>query len=172
MASIRPFAPSEWQTVRSFRLDALKNTPGAFALSHDVVAQWPETVWREEIRGATQQIFGLFDGDELIGITAVFTWRGDATGQTALLAMSYIRPQWRGRGLSRMFYDARFDWIRARPIFRRVIVSHRASNEASKRANQKHGFVQTERVAYEWPDGVTEDEVMYELSLSPSDPRK
>jgi len=79
--------------------------------------------------------------------------------------MSYILPQYRGRGLSRKFYETRLAWIRNHPKFKRIIVSHRASNEASRRANQKHGFVQTERSSHIWPDGQIEDEVFYELKI-------
>src|ERR1019366_3831136 len=99
------------------------------------------------------QVFGLFDKDKLIGVTAAFTFRGDSTGQTALLAGAFILPSYGGRGLSRMFYDARLFWIRGQPQFRRVIVSRRKSNEASRRPNQRYGFVRTEVVRRTWSDG-------------------
>lgn len=38
----------------------------------------------------------------LIGITAVFAWNSDPTGQAAILAMSFIVPEFRGRGLSHL----------------------------------------------------------------------
>ena len=163
--SIRALDPGEWKLLRDFRLKALESAPGAFALSHDECASWTEDAWRTEIAAPTHQIFGLFDGQTLIGITAAFTWRGDPTGQTALLAMSYIEPEYRGRGLSNTLYEARLDWIRRSGRFRKVHVSHRASNEASRRANQRHGFVRTGSAPFAWPDGTIEDEVHYELTL-------
>jgi len=163
--SIRAMEPADWAAVRAMRLAALKASPGSYSLSYDEVATWSEEFWQTEIKGADHQIFGLFDGQNLIGITAAFTWRGDQSGKTALLAMSFIAPEYRGRGLSRRLYDARLNWIAGQPQFRRVIVSHRASNEVSRKANQRYGFVQTKRVAYTWPDGVTEDEIFYELAL-------
>lgn len=163
---IRALDPAEWRMLRDFRLHALRSAPGAFALSHDACAAWTEGAWRAEISAPTHQIFGLFDGEKLIGITAAFTWRGDPTGQTALLAMSYIEPDYRGRGLSNTLYDARLDWIRRScRRFRAVRVSHRASNEASRRANQRHGFVKRGSEPFTWPDGTIEDEVHYELTL-------
>lgn len=162
---IRPLEPSEWEAFRHLRLCALKAAPGSFAASFDdEVRRLPEE-WCSEMGAPTHQVFALFDGEALIGITAAFTWRGDPTGQTAVLAMSFILPQYRGQGLSRLLYESRLAWIRDRPKFRRVIVSHRASNEASRRANQKHGFVFTGRESHVWPDGQTEDEVFYELKI-------
>jgi RimJ/RimL family protein N-acetyltransferase len=163
--SIRALDPDEWQMLRAFRLQALKSSLGAFAMSHDECASWTEDAWRAEIAAPAHQIFGLFDRQKLIGITAAFTWRGDPSGRTALLAMSYIEPEYRGRGLSNTLYEARLDWIRRSGRFRKVHVSHRASNQASRRANQRHGFVRTGSAPFTWPDGTTEDEVHYELTL-------
>ena len=164
--TIRALESSEWESFRDFRLESLKAAPGVFAISYDQAAAGPPEYWQTEIKGHDHQVFGLFDDKRLIGITAAFTYRGDLTGRTALLAMSFILPSHRGRGLSRLLYDARLAWIRAQPQFRRVLVSHRMSNEASRRANQRHGFVHTKNVPHTWPDGETEDEAFYELKIS------
>lgn len=163
--STRAIDPKEWESVRQMRLTALKSSPGSYWSSYDDVASLTEEFWRAEIKGEGHQIFGLFAEGELIGITAAFTWRGDKSGATALLAMSYIDPDYRGRGLSRKLYEARLDWIESQPQFRKVIVGHRASNEASQRANQRFGFVKIDRATHTWPDGAIEDEITYELVL-------
>jgi len=163
--SIRALDPAEWRMLRDFRLEALKSAPGVYALSHEECTSWTEERWRSGMSATTHQIFGLFDGTSLIGITGVFTWDSDPSGRTALLVMSYIEPGYRGRGLSQKLYAARLDWIRRSGRFHTVHVSHRASNEASRRANQRHGFVKTGAAPFAWPDGTLEDEVHYELAL-------
>jgi hypothetical protein len=80
---IRPFDPNEWRLFREFRLEALKAAPGVFATSYDEAAARSPQEWQDTIKGHAHQVFGLFDGQILIGITAVFTWRGDPSGQTA-----------------------------------------------------------------------------------------
>ena len=163
--SIRALNPDEWAIFRDLRLHALKSAPGVFATAYDDVASKLPEHWRATIQGAGNQVFGLFDDDRLIGITAVFTWNEDPLQQTALLAMSFILPEYRRRGLARLLYEARLEWIRAHPQFRRVVVSHRASNEASRRAMQQFGFVRTGSRPQTWPDGDTEDEITYELCI-------
>jgi RimJ/RimL family protein N-acetyltransferase len=163
--TIRPLETGEWRLFREFRLQALKAAPGVFATSYEEAAARSPQEWQATIRGLDHQVFGLFDGESLIGITAVFTWRDDPSGQTALLAMSFILPEYRGRGLSRLFYEVRLDWIRRQPQFKRVVVSHRVSNDASRRANQHHGFVPIGRNHNVWPDGESEDEITYELVI-------
>ncbi len=126
----------------------------------------PDDEWRRRIAGAGCVIFGLFAGDDLIGITGVVTDRDDPTGKTAVLVMSYIRPAYRGRGLTAQLYEARLNWIASQPQFTRTIVSHRASNEASARAIRRHGFTVIDRMPRTWPDGTTEDEVRYTRAAS------
>ena len=164
--SIRPFEPAEWKLFRDFRLNALQAAPGSFWGTYEDAMAKADEVWQDYMRrDATQQVFGLFDEDRLIGITAAFRHRGDPSGETAILAMSYIEPEYRGRGLSRLLYRARLDWIRAQPQLRRVVVSHRESNEISRAANQHFGYKYTGREPHTWPDGLTEDELFYELLI-------
>ena len=162
--TLRALTASEWIDVRDLRLHALKTEPGVFRSSFDKEAFEPPERWQETIQGDDHQLFGLFDEAQLIGITAVFTSRDDPTGQTALLAYTFIQPQYRGLGLSRLFYKARLDWIKSRPQYTRVVVSHRASNERSRHAILRHGFVESGDVERTWPDGATEPEITYELN--------
>jgi RimJ/RimL family protein N-acetyltransferase len=163
--TIRALQPDEWERFRAFRLAALQAAPGVFGTHHAEALQRPEAVWRSTIGGRSNQAFGLFDGDALIGITAVFRWAEDPSGNTAILAGSFIDAAYRGRGLSRLLYDARLAWIRQQRHFTRVVVAHRLSNEASRRANRHYGFVEFGRVPRDWPDGATEDEIFYELTI-------
>jgi len=162
---IRPFDRSEWEIFRNLRLQALTDEPGVFAASYDSAAALSPEEWQDTVQGPDHQVFGLFDEARLIGITAAFTWRDDPSGETALLAMSFIIPEYRGRGLSQLLYEARLIWIRTRSQFRRVVVYHRESNERSRRANQRFGFSVLQRASRKWPDGATEDEVLYELKM-------
>jgi len=163
--SIRALDRDEWEAFRDLRVRAMQLHPGVFSLAREEILTWTPEDWRAEIAAPTHQIFGLFDGETLIGSTAAFTFRGDPSGTTALLAGSFIEPRYRGRGLSNELYKARLDWIRDSGRFCRVLVSHRASNETSRRANQRHGFVTTKTESRTWPDGVAEDEIFYELAL-------
>ncbi len=130
--TIRPLDAAEWRALRDIRLFALQTEPGVFFASYDGELALPDDEWRRRIAGAGCVIFGLFAGDDLIGITGVVTDRDDPTGKTAVLVMSYIRPAYRGRGLTALLYEARLNWIASQPQFTRTIMSHRASNEAPR----------------------------------------
>ena len=167
--AIRALRCDEWQAFREFRLHALREARSVFGSSYEAEATKTPQEWQDLVSSASHQAFGLFDGERLVGITATFPWKQDPSGETAVLAMSYILPEHRGRGHSRMLYEARLDWIRTRPQFKRVVVSHRESNETSRRAIRRHGFVVTHRAPHLWHDGTTEDEIFYELLLAQRD---
>jgi RimJ/RimL family protein N-acetyltransferase len=159
----RALGPEDWEAFRDVRLHALRTEPGVFLSSYDREAAFLPAEWRSRLDGIGRCMFGLFDGEALIGLTGVITDATDPSGRTALFVASYLRPEHRGRGLSAYFYEARLAWVRAQRQFARVVVSHRAGNEPSRRANQRFGFREVDRVVRTWPDGTPGEEVRYEL---------
>lgn len=155
--------------VRSIRLEALQSDPGVFGSNYARESGYDEATWRRWSASANKAVFLLFDGDAVVGLTGVVTMSpdpdcADSQGPTALCVASYLPPAYRGRKLSRWFYEARIAWARAQG-YRRIVTAHRLSNLASKQANQHFGFTEIQREPHRWSDGVDEPEVVYELSL-------
>jgi GNAT superfamily N-acetyltransferase len=161
--NIRPLLPSEWETFRDLRLYALQSAPGMFESTYAQAATRSEADWRALLSGERQQIFGMFDHDKLVGIAGVFASKDDPA--TAHLVMDFILPEFRGKGLWQRMYAARLDWVRGRKDFRRAIVAARESNAPSLGAMRAAGFAQIRHETHTWPDGVTEDEIWFELKL-------
>jgi RimJ/RimL family protein N-acetyltransferase len=165
--NLRALGPDDWEVFREMRLCALQHHQGVFGDNYDESRQRPDEYWHETLNGQGKGVFGLFDGQKIIGITAIFTDREDPSGQTAVLAMSYILPEYRGHKLSRLLYTARIDWAKDQPQLTRIVVSHRESNEASRRANQAFGFKYIGSKEKVWPDGITENQCLYEMRIRP-----
>lgn len=163
--SIRKLGENDWRLLKKIRLKALKSDPLVFGSNYEYESQFAETDWRSRLQAEDSAIFMLFAKETPIGMTGVSVFWDDETGKTAIFWGSWLAPDFRGKGLSKLMYETRIEWARAHPTVRRIIVSHRASNVASKYANQKHGFVFTRTHEKVWSDGETEDEVCYELLL-------
>lgn len=163
--TIRPLTESDWEALREIRLRALRTEPGVFFRAYAEEVDKTDDEWKEWARGGDGRMFGLFASGRLVGITGAVPWREDPSGATAVLVASYIAPEYRGLGLTSLFYDARLSWIRSQPRFKRIIVSHRRTNEPSGRAIRRNGFTHAGTVSRTWPDGTVDDEVCYEMNL-------
>lgn len=162
---IRPLTPEDWESFRTIRLQSLRECPGVYLSSHEAESTMTPEEWQGLLDGNGKCIFGLFQHATLNGIGAVFTSREDESGKTAVLAMWFIRNSARGLGLSQNLFQAGVDWAKAQPQFSRIIVSHRAGNEGSRKANRKLGFRPTGQRLTDWPDGAREYRFSYELRI-------
>jgi RimJ/RimL family protein N-acetyltransferase len=160
--SIRQFGIGDLAVYKAMRLEALQTEPGMFGNSYAMEAAFAEADWMKRVSSENSAVFGLYCGDELAGITGIVinTERPDE----AYMTQSYIRIAHRGKGLSRMLYEARLGWAKEKNI-KRLVIGHRERNTISKSANQRYGFKYTHRENRTWPDGETEDMVYYELLL-------
>jgi RimJ/RimL family protein N-acetyltransferase len=163
---LRELEGEDWEALRDLRLHALETELGRFFRSPSEEREKSEDEWRALAAGDERhQLFGLFDGDVLVGMTGVVADADDPSGATASLGMSYVKPEYRGRGFGARYYEARLAWARARPQFTRAVVGHRRSNAASRHLIERFGFRWIEDLPHRWPDGAEEDDVCYELPL-------
>jgi RimJ/RimL family protein N-acetyltransferase len=163
--SIRPLLPGDWQLYRTIRLQALQTDPRCFSSTFARENANADQKWQNQLDNPDVGTFGLFCDQNIIGLTGIGIKRDDLTKRWARLWGSWIAPAHRGCGYSDLLYTARLDWARAHPTIEWIEVSHRDGNEASRRANQRHGFLFTHRTPYAWADGGKEDEIFYQLRV-------
>jgi RimJ/RimL family protein N-acetyltransferase len=163
--TIRRLTEDNWLAFSQVRLTALQTDPKVFGSNYERESQMTEAEWRSRLQAKDNAIFLIYENETLIGMTCVSIDRDDATKKTALLWGSWLAPHVRGKGLSKLMYQTRINWAKQQPTAEKIIVSHRASNLASERANQKHGFVTTHKNEKVWTDGATEYEIFYELKI-------
>lgn len=161
--SIRKFEPCDWDAFKLIRLEALLNEPLVFCPSTNETERSNEE-WKALLNEDRKPIFGLQYKNEIVGLTGLVQDREDPSGDTALCVMSYIRKEHRGKGLSRLLYETRIHATKALG-YKKIRTAHRASNEASRKANQHFNFVVIDKRPRTWPDGAVEDIIIYELSF-------
>ncbi len=159
---IRQLVPTDWQGFKAIRLQALQLERAVYCASYEDMKDMPDDFWQERLVDNNFGYFGLYYDNELIGLSGVV--RDPAKKHEAEFIASYIRKEHRGNGHSKLFYEARIDWAKANGITH-IIISHRESNLASKKANQHFGFQFTHSVPRLWHDGKWEENVYYELFL-------
>ncbi len=150
------------ELFKTIRLEALLKEPHLLGVTFEIESRMSDGEWLKRLRGPASAYFALKLGEECVGLTGIVTNRDNP--KQAILIASYIREEHRRKGGSESLYKVRLEWAR-RHGFEEVRVSHRASNEPSRKANQKHGFEYTHSEPHTWNDGAVEDEVFYRLRL-------
>jgi RimJ/RimL family protein N-acetyltransferase len=159
---LKRFEASDWKLYRAIRLKALAISPAVYGSHYQLEWEFDDQYWIDRLENDKNAIWGLYHKDELVGVTAANSNPDDP--EEVRFTHSFILPEHRGKGLSALFYKARIDWARERHI-KTVIVTHRGGNDASRAANQRHGFQYTHTERRLWPDGEEDDHLFYKLKL-------
>jgi len=163
--SVRTLTYDDCDQLAALRAEAEINNPGMFASTYEKLTQNTPDDWRSHLSGGNKCVFGLCTEQKIIGVTGVFTWKDDPDQATGIVATVYISPAYRGLKLSDMLHRACIVWAMGYRPWRRIVASHRADNLDSGRAIERQGFTFSHRKPHTWSDGVTSDEVWYELDL-------
>jgi RimJ/RimL family protein N-acetyltransferase len=141
---IRRLREEEAPLYKFMRLEAIKTEPAMFRCSTPAEADLTDEQWVERIKNP-RAIFGLWANDELVGMTSLLL----LNDHEAYLGQSYIKKEHRGQGLSGLLYKVRMA-LASELRLKRLSVSHRESNIASKAANQRFKFQYSHRETANW----------------------
>lgn len=160
---ILPLTIKEVGAYKNIRLKALLTDPGVFRSSYDEEANMPDSYWQNRLAKSNACIFGLYKESLLVGITGIAI---EEAGH-GYLTHTYILPEHRGQGLSKLFFETRITWAKNRGL-QRLVINHRKSNHASRANILKYGFVFTHAEDVLWQDGASEELLHYELYIYPT----
>lgn len=161
----RQWQEADWLTYKTIRLEAVSRHGGLFGASFEFEASQPDDFWKARLADPDKgTVFGLYDGSMVIGLTGIYRdWNGRAG--VAVLCMSYIREEYRGKGLSNLLYKARIDWAKAKGDINLLVVGHREGNNSSKGANQRWGFRLQKIEDLVYGNGEKAKDYVYELKI-------
>src|SRR5579871_1215765 len=94
---IRKLRPDEAGLFRAIRLEALRRHPEAFGASLEIEAAKPLDWFAERL--SRSDVFGAFNGAELIGVAGFATYDGPKRAHKGFLWTMFVRPDARGKGV-------------------------------------------------------------------------
>ncbi|PWJ24018.1 RimJ/RimL family protein N-acetyltransferase [Branchiibius hedensis] len=94
---VRLLLEEDWQTYRQARLDALQDSPDAFAASYEDEEKLDESEWRDRMN-RSRRLLAEKDG-ETVGVVSVGS-RPDTDDRTTELFGLWVVPQQRGSGVA------------------------------------------------------------------------
>ncbi len=164
--AVRVLSARDSADFREIRLEALLIDGRYFAASYEEEKDYTDDHW---MRWCTERpdncVMGLFAETELVGITTAMSWGEDATGRTVFFGRSFIKPEYRGKGLAALLYGARIDWAKKNPLYTEGVVFHREGNWLSKQINEKFGARYWQTRSMRWADGQVADALWYKIQL-------
>lgn len=114
MISIRPIETTEWQLYRDLRLQALRDSPDAFASTHKAEAARADELWSARIAaafssGSDRALFAL-NGTEVCGLA----WGklSSTEAGTVDLFQMWVDPKSRGLGAGRALLNGVLAWAK------------------------------------------------------------
>jgi ribosomal-protein-serine acetyltransferase len=88
--SIRRWNEYDWEVFKAIRMEAVTGYSHVFLNNAETTMSYADDHWKGMLRDTyNDAIFGLYDGDTVIGLTGAFRWR-DSPSDTVILGMSGI----------------------------------------------------------------------------------
>ena len=142
MITIRRLQSGEADLFRTIRLQALQESPHAFASTYESALQRTSESWIEQAESTTQgkdrATFLVFSNQEPIGIAALYRLEGKS--DTGELLQVWISPDHRGSNAARALLDAIFAWA-GENDFHSIQAVVAASNLRALTFYAKYGFL-------------------------------
>ncbi len=136
--SVRQLTASDAEAFREIRLEGLRLNPEAFGSTfenEEFAALDKYLCWI-----ANSQIFGAFDGPQIVGTAAFGVLAGPKDSHKGWLRAMYVRPSHRRTGASRLLVQAVIDAARSR--VEQIQLSVVSENLPAIRLYESFGFVQ------------------------------
>ena len=135
---IRQLTSEDWPLWKSIRLEAVKQVPEAFGSSFEDEVLRSDADWQDSLKKS--DIFGVFQGEDLVGTAGVFYHQQTKLQHKAGLFGVYMQPRCRGLGLAGKLIATVIEHAKTKALqlYCAVVVG----NAPALKLYQHHGFVQ------------------------------
>jgi ribosomal protein S18 acetylase RimI-like enzyme len=159
---LRRLMPEDAAVYREIRLEALADSPDAFASTLEAEQDRPLESFAARLADA--HVIGAFDGPRLAGVAGFYAQAGPKHAHKGMLWGMYVRPAYRGTGIGRVLVEAIIAHARQRVELLQLFVV--SDNTAARRLYASLGFVEygVERHATKYR-GQYHDDVLMALPL-------
>lgn len=139
---IRKLTPDDTQAYRACRLDALLDSPQAFASSYEEEVQMSDDTIRQRFAGHPKEsaVFGAFDGDRIIGLTGIFREERQKRRHKMTIVSVFVQPEYRGQRIGSRLMETAVAHARSVEGVERIELAVESTNVPAKSLYRSFGF--------------------------------
>ncbi|CAN7405704.1 GNAT family N-acetyltransferase [Duganella sp. LjRoot269] len=169
---IRRLIPADAAAFLSLRLAGLRESPSAFGSSYEEECDTPlSTIEARLAADSGRNMFGAFDGDELVGLVAVGRETALKIRHKGYIRAMYVAEAYRGRGVGRRLMEHALAFAATMPGVQRLTLSVTAGNAAATELYESLGFQEFGREPDSMiVDGQLFDEIMMSRTILVTSP--
>jgi ribosomal protein S18 acetylase RimI-like enzyme len=164
---IRRLIPADAAAFLTLRLEGLRESPSAFGSSYEEERDTPlSTIEARLAADSGRNMFGAFDGDELVGLVAVGREAALKIRHKGYIRAMYVAEAYRGRGVGRRLMEHALAFAATMPGLQRLTLSVTAGNAAATVLYESLGFKEFGREPDSMiVDGQLFDEIMMSRTI-------
>lgn len=133
---IKMLTQEDWKIWKSFRLEALKNSPESFGSFYEEELIWPDSDFQNSL--SKSDIFGVFVDKSLVSCAGFYTLNSTKTKHRGVIWGMYTRPEYRGQGIASALIQSIINHAKSRVS--QLHLTCVTSNFGAVALYQKHGF--------------------------------
>lgn len=142
MIEVRPIQPSDWQLLRTIRLEALRTAPEAFCTPYEEAECRPDSLWKQRAsqdgEGDALTVLALEDGRP-VGMT-VGLLHTEGAGRFVEVVAVFVSEDFRGQRVADRILESIESWGRDKGAMSlSLLVEER--NPTARRFYEKQGYV-------------------------------
>lgn len=138
--NIRLLGPDDAQQYRVIRLEALKNSPEAFAASYEEEKSRTVEQYKDKLFSNDLYTYGAFDHEKLIGVVTVVRETRIKLSHRANIVAMYVIPEKRSRGVGWALLENAINIAKETNQIEQINISVVTTNESAKKLYSKLGF--------------------------------
>lgn len=142
--SLEPIPLDQWEAYRDLWLEALRDTPEAFAADYETQKNVPDEVWKKRLEQVLLEkeaimVFARVDG-ELVGMIGGYFEDNPKFSHIVTVWGAYVKPDFRNQGIATDMANELIERIKKKPGIRKIKTYSVTSGNMAVMVYKKHGF--------------------------------
>lgn len=138
--TISSISSDRWLEYKDLWLEALQESPYAYATSYQEQHQAPQKKWEQRLQGQNSLMIFSQDEQKLIGLVGAYWEEKTKTAHIANIVSVYLKPEYRNQGIGRRLLESIIGESRQQPHITKLKIGVNPTQISALALYHKLGF--------------------------------